>query len=159
MSVLVSDYMKTRQGFLKAVLFVLGCMTFSLLEASTVRCYYPDGCDAARIWVFAAFFYSWFGSSLLFLFRLSWISSGISRFKKIDFAWSAFSSVNYLMAALVLSAYLKCVSFLHYDCACRLAANVFAYIVSALYGFDVFLHVKSAEKVRDDNVLTSENGY
>ena len=145
--------MKTRQGTLKTAIFVLGCVTFSLLEASTFRCYYPDGCDVARIWVFAAFLYCWVGSSLLLLLRLSWLSSGISRFDTIEFTWSAFCCVNYLIASLVLSAYLKCIGFAHFDCRCRLMSNLFGYLVACLHGFDVYLYVKSKED--SDNVINS----
>ena len=131
--------MKTKQGGLKTAIFLLGCITFSLLDASVFRCYYPDGCNAARTWAFAAFFYCWFGSSILFLLRLAWLSSGIARFDTIDFIWSAFSCLNYLLAALVLSVYMKCMGFLHYDCGCRLASNCLGYIVTILYGYDAYL--------------------
>lgn len=123
---------------LKAGIIFLGCITCFVNFSSGVSCVYPDGCNAARSWVASAFFYCWFGTFAFLLIRLSNISEKISKFDRFNFVWSIFACINYWIAALVLSCYLKCVSYGNAECASRLTANFFGYVVALLTTFEIF---------------------
>ena len=140
-----SEYFKSKSGMVKLAILILGCMTLIFLYASGVRCYHPDGCNAARFWVASAFFYCLIGSIVFMCFRLSQLSLKIGKFKEFDFAWSVFACVNYWIASFVLSCYLKCVSYGYSECALRFTANLFGYIIAFLYTFEVFYHMHSKQ--------------
>nr|XP_009859527.1 myeloid-associated differentiation marker homolog [Ciona intestinalis] len=144
------NYLLKKEGILKACICVLGCTTFALLDAAGYECFSPsDGCDSARKWSLAAFIISWGISVIFLLLNLTGLGAKIgSMFNTADFIWSAFSFVNYLIAAIVLACYLKCPSFDHYACQARLASDIFGFITAILYAVEAFF-LKNAENPTD----------
>ena len=96
------------------------------------KAFFDDGCDAGRTWAFAAYIYCWIGSTILLFLRLLGLDSKIGPFEMIDMIWSFFSCLNYLVASIVVAAYVEC----DYYSERRIAAVVFGFIIAIVYAVD-----------------------
>lgn len=118
---------------------VSGCLTVALLDAGGFRCWDPsDNCDVARTWAMSAYVISWSVSVIILIVHVTGRADNISMMANLDFLWSSFSFVHFLLASGVVSCYMKCVGFGHLDCGGRLASVIFGLATSALYLYEAF---------------------
>ena len=144
--VCVSDFLITGRGILKTAIVIVGCTTYALLDAGGYASA-DSGCDAGRTWAFAAFIYCWIGTAMLLLLRLIGLNSKIGPFEKIDMIWSFFSFFNYLVASIVLAAYMECLTNNNWSNSRRIASDVFGFIVAILYLVDGILSLMGGKGV------------
>ena len=129
---------------MKTAIIIFGCTTYAFLDRGGYVAFRDSGCDAGRTWAFAAYIYCWIGSAILFLLRLIGLDSKMGPFDKIDMVWSIFSFLNYIIASIVLAAYMNCVNTSN---SYRIAADVFGFIVAILYIIDVIMGAKGGKGV------------
>ncbi|CAK8687178.1 myeloid-associated differentiation marker-like protein 2 [Clavelina lepadiformis] len=132
------DFLWGKMGLLKVGVCVSGCLSFALLDASDYRCYHPDGCNSARICVLVSYILSWGGSVVILIFRSTPLPTKFQHTDVTDFIWSTFSFLNYLLAAVVLTCYLKCVAFDSHPCGTRLSSVFFGFVTAGLYAIEAY---------------------
>jgi len=154
--ILFSEYLISRNGLIKASVFVVGCSAFVLLY---VGVYAPcallivAGCDTARTWVFVTYIYCWAVSAILLFLRIIKVSAKLAYFEHVDMLWSLLSFINCLVASIVLANFLQCSTFSDFSCGTRLASVIFGFYVALLYLADLILLKRKFGRVLDKNVF------